>query len=151
MPFPFCLACSFFLLVDCNWNPVSPGEVSDSNDKAQLHWGRLITQLINPADVTVNARFFLIWIHIFEMGFGPWWKCLFFFFLIQTLRDSRFPGPPLCSGERSLVFQRALSRYCSHGWFLLPECVSHHLAPGSFSVLCVDLFLQEASSEYRLP
>lgn len=46
---------------------------------------------------------------------------VFFFFLIQTLRGSRFPGPPLRSGDRSLVFQRALSPYRSHRRFSSPS------------------------------
>lgn len=71
--------------------------------------GALITQLINPTDVIVNARFFLIWIYVTEIGFGLCWKCLsFFFFFHQALRDSVFPVLPLCPGDTSLVFQKAL-------------------------------------------
>ena len=94
--------------------------------------GRLITQLINPTDVTVNARFFVIWIYIAEIGFGPRWKCPFY----QTLRNSIFLASPLCSCDTSLVFQKALPHYCSHRWCLCPECVSHRLPPGLSLVSC---------------
>ena len=91
--------------------------------------GRLITQLIKPTDVIASAHFFVTWMYtprIAEMGSWLIARCLV---ICWTLRTGIFPAPPLCVSDTALLFQKALSCYCSHRWYLCPERMSHHLVP----------------------
>lgn len=57
------------------------GKSQTAATKPNSTGGRLITQLINPADVIVSAHFFVIWMrtsYIAEIGFELVAKCLFF-------------------------------------------------------------------------
>lgn len=73
------------------------GKSQTAATKPNATGGRLITQLINPADVIVSAHFFVIWMrtsYVVEIGFEPVAKCLLFFFFSLTSRASIFSVRP---------------------------------------------------------